>query len=935
MTARGFQTVCSRHLGDWNADGTLYRHVRTGMEVFHVDSKDGEYFFAYSFRTLPQDSSGVFHILEHTVLSGSRRYPVKDPFSILDAHSCNSYMNALTCPDRTLYPAASPVRKDFDNIFALYTDSVFRPLLRRQDFESEGIRVGREGFEGVVFNEMRGETSRKDSIVSSHSKRDLFEGSPYFFSSGGDVMAMTGLSYEEYRRTYERFYCPANCRLFIYGHDLDIGRILEDLDRDYLSSMDGGAPVADPVDPPHWDAPRRKEMTCQATGGDDKGEFVLSFLTSGRAWDGYDNIFVSVLADALLGGPSNPLYSALLECGLGDDLSDNSGMSADFDRIPFSVGMDGVDAADAPRLESFIMDSLERIAREGIGEDVIEAAIRRQEFLLQEVSGGIPNGLRMFFKCIRGWERGLDLGDVLDARSKLAGLRCDLEANPRLFEDWMLSQLVDNPHRLGLYVRPVADQAERQEGLLHDIWLSRRDRWHETDEEDEARSIDIPILTLDDIREEEASIRLDRISSNVLFEAEDTCGITYISHVTDLSDLDASSLVYAVLLSRLILIAGTLDHDAAAFHGRLRLESGGYYAYLETGRAVDGQVKAFFVITVKCLTRRTGTCLDLMAQWIHRLDIHDRKAIQDALNDIIGDYASYIEESGSSFASSLAGSSLTPSCSLAEKLMGIGCWQTLENLSVDECIAGLEHLMACFENRRRVTLHLCAQECDRQEMSDAAGAFIASYASNEDVDLDVVRTVEEGARRIWCPLPSSLAYNAIAMPSSPFLTRQQEAEGIFAQICSSTRLWELVRMEGGAYGAEASLDSMEEVFNVSTYRDPHVSWSFDAMRRAMEEVEITDETVDNCKMIRLGRLLRPLSPSQKATLSLRRYMYRIDDDMRRLRREYMRSVTCAEVEEARARLLSRFDDACMATLCSRSLFSKEGVALMQERSLPR
>ena len=502
MTARGFQAVCSRHLGDWNADGTLYRHVRTGMEVFHVDSKDGEYFFAYSFRTLPQDSSGVFHILEHTVLSGSRRYPVKDPFSILDAHSCNSYMNALTCPDRTLYPAASPVRKDFDNIFALYTDSVFRPLLRRQDFESEGIRVGREGFEGVVFNEMRGETSRKDSIVSSHSKRDLFEGSPYFFSSGGDVMAMTGLSYEEYRRTYERFYCPANCRLFIYGHDLDIGRILDDLDRDYLSGMDGGAPVADPVDPPHWDAPRSKEMTCQATGGDDKGEFVLSFLTSGRAWDGYDNIFVSVLVDALLGGPSNPLYSALLECGLGDDLSDNSGMSADFDRIPFSVGMDGVDAADAPRLESFIMDSLERIAREGIGEEVIEAAIRRQEFLLQEVSGGIPNGLRMFFKCIRGWERGLDLGDVLDARSKLARLRCDLEANPRLFEDWMLSQLVDNPHRLGLYVRPVADQAESQEGLLHDIWLSRRDRWHGADDEDEARSIDIPTLTLDDIRED-------------------------------------------------------------------------------------------------------------------------------------------------------------------------------------------------------------------------------------------------------------------------------------------------------------------------------------------------------------------------------------------------------------------------------------------------
>ena len=223
MARNGFETVYSRHLADWSADGTLYRHERTGMEVFHVDTSDSEYFLSHSFRTLPYDSTGVFHILEHTILSGSDRYPVKDPFSLLDAHSCNSYMNALTCPDRTLYPAASPVRRDFDNILDLYTDSVMRPLLRRQDFESEGIRVGRNGFEGVVFNEMRGDAWQKDSVVASRCRRDLFEGSPYFFSSGGDVVKMCSLTYEDYLDAYRRFYCPANCRLFVYGRDLDRG----------------------------------------------------------------------------------------------------------------------------------------------------------------------------------------------------------------------------------------------------------------------------------------------------------------------------------------------------------------------------------------------------------------------------------------------------------------------------------------------------------------------------------------------------------------------------------------------------------------------------------------------------------------------------------------------------------------------------------------
>ena len=226
----GFELTGEYCLKDYSARGFLYRHTRTGMQVFHVISDDSEYFFSYSFKTLPYDSSGVFHILEHTVLSGSRKYPVEDPFTIFEARSCNTYMNALTCPDRTLYPAASPVKKDFDNIFLLYTDSVFRPLLRRKDFESEGIRAGRNGFEGVVFNEMRGDANQTDSLVATHSKRDLFPGSPYFHSSGGDVREMVNLTYESYKEAYGKYYTPSNCRLFLYGKDIDIDEKLRFLD---------------------------------------------------------------------------------------------------------------------------------------------------------------------------------------------------------------------------------------------------------------------------------------------------------------------------------------------------------------------------------------------------------------------------------------------------------------------------------------------------------------------------------------------------------------------------------------------------------------------------------------------------------------------------------------------------------------------------------
>lgn len=934
MARNGFETVYSRHLADWSADGTLYRHERTGMEVFHVDTSDSEYFLSYSFRTLPYDSTGVFHILEHTILSGSDRYPVKDPFSLLDAHSCNSYMNALTCPDRTLYPAASPVRRDFDNILDLYTDSVMRPLLRRQDFESEGIRVGRNGFEGVVFNEMRGDAWQKDSVVASRCRRDLFEGSPYFFSSGGDVVKMCSLTYEDYLAAYRRFYCPANCRLFVYGRDLDVQAILDRLDGMYLSSMEAGEAVGDPALPPRWTSPRHESAAFQATGADDRGEFVVSFLTSSRSWKGYDNIFVSVLVDALLGGPSNPLYSALLECRLGEDLSEQSGMSADFDQIPFSVGLNGVEEKDVPALESFIMDTVAEIARDGIGEDIVEAAVRRQEFLLQEVSGGIPNGLRMFFKCIRGWERGLDIAQVLDSRSRLVELRRHLEDDGRLFEKWMQTELLDNPHRLSLYVRPEAELARCDEALIDEAWQRRKGEWHDVSDVHDERTIDMPRLGLDDIREEEAAIHVEHAAPGILFEAEETCGITYINHVVDLSDLDPDDLVYAIVLSRFILMAGTARRDAASFHGRLRLESGGYYAYLETGRAVDGHVKAFFVVTIKCLTSRTASCLELLDEWVHHLRCRDEAGVRDAINDILGDYASYIEESGSSFASSLAQASLTPSCSLGEKLMGIGCWHSLAGMSTARCIEGLERLMSLFSNRRRVTVHLCSRQEDRDEVVQAARSFLATCEVDTSVALRRTRMIEEGSRRIRYDLPSSVAYNALAFRSSPFLTREQEAESIYAQICSSTRLWEIARMGGGAYGAEASVDGMEETFVVTTYRDPHVAGGFDGMRRAMEETVLTQEALDNCRLIRLGRLLKPLSPAQKATLSLRRHMYGIDDDMRRLRRQYLKSMTLEEVLAAKDRFLSRLDDASLATLCSRQLFSKEGIEGMESRSLP-
>ena len=409
-----------------------------------------------------------------------------------------------------------------------------------------------------------------------------------------------------------------------------------------------------------------------------------------------------------------------------------------------------------------------------------------------------------------------------------------------------------------------------------------------------------------------------------------TSSITYISLIIDLSDKSSSELIPAVLLSRYILIAGLKGEDASVFHRRLRLESGGYYAYLETGRASDGEVKAFFVLRIKCLSRQSGICLELLSS----LNMEDEENCINAMNDIISDYESYVEESGSSYASSLASASLSPSCSLGEKLMGISFWQTLREMDSGDALEGMRNIYSCFCDRNRMTLHLTSQDNEKEHTLSEARSFMDHFTGREIFTGGYGKPVEEKSRAIFYNLSSSVAYNALALRSSALCTRDQEAESILAHIYSTTTLWNEIRSVNGAYGAEASLDSMEEIFVVATYRDPHIAASFDVMRSALEDVEITDEAVENCKMIRLGRLLKPLSPSQKANLCIRRHVYKISDGMRKQRREYMRSITTDEVRQAKERLLAAFDDASLATLAPLSLFRKEGLRAVDERQLP-
>ncbi|MGH0052108.1 MAG: insulinase family protein, partial [Sphaerochaetaceae bacterium] len=232
----GFQLVEITQLDEYGGTGYLFRHIETNMEIFQLINSDRERFFSYVFRTLPSNDCGIAHILEHSVLAGSQRYPVRDPFMTLLKGSTNTFMNAMTNPDKTLYPGASPLKKDFENLFRVYTDAVFAPLLREETFWQEGVRLVCEDenchYEGVVYNEMLGDSADHDSIVGKGSIRSLFPDTPYSFESGGNPEQIVRLDYKQFRSFYSQFYHPSNCKLFLYG-DLEVGEYLSFLDEEY------------------------------------------------------------------------------------------------------------------------------------------------------------------------------------------------------------------------------------------------------------------------------------------------------------------------------------------------------------------------------------------------------------------------------------------------------------------------------------------------------------------------------------------------------------------------------------------------------------------------------------------------------------------------------------------------------------------------------
>ncbi|MFA7118119.1 MAG: insulinase family protein [Sphaerochaetaceae bacterium] len=953
-TIHGFilQETCP--LADYQATGYRFVHILTGMEVCFVENKDTEQFFSYVFRTIPYDDSGVAHILEHSTLSGSQLYAVHDPFMTLEKGSTNTYMNAMTYPDKTVYLAASPLAKDFDNLFSVYSDAVFHPLLRKETFLQEGVRLikDKEGahFEGVVFNEMLGAWSDHDDILSRNSIRALFPNSCYQHDAGGDPCAIIGLDYERYLTFYKEHYHPSNCKLLVYG-DNDMGSILSRLDKGYLCNLTRQKEV--PAESPSYAWKQDHSVVFSSPAEEkskkDGGSIVLAWATT-FSKDNLEVVTLSVLVDLLLGDSSRPLYKALLDSGLGEDISPESGMVADYPQMPFMVGFKGIEKGKGEAVESLILSTLQSIVAKGIDKQAIAGCLKRERFKQQEISGSIPQGLRVMDRSLHGWMAGCGPFATMQVSSALDALDACLVSDPLYFEHWMEKHLLENHHRVLVSVIPDVSYLRNQretiaqralKALGEHPFLSQENeeflRFENTPDTFEHLQ-GIPHLTIGDLPCEikEDLYEMDTIAKcPVYIKTLFTNSVVYTNIALDLADFSTEELLLLPLYARVLQMTGIGKMDFSQVSIKLKQLTGGLGMNIDNGSDfIDGRSQAIFLIQLKTLPSDTSEAYSFLSMFFQEANVTDEKQIKAALVDIKGDYADNVMYSASNFACQAATSCFNASLMESELLGGLSQWLFLSRIG-DERIPQLAKDFKAIGHklfqRSRMRVQLCCESGFVNEGKDKLALFLQSFP----LGVDVVRVdrnhdflIQKGEQSMHAfLLPSNVSYCCYALHSDHSSTLNEVAQTLFGQILSTNDLWTSVRLKGGAYGVDSRTEVQENLFVFSTYRDPRIGGSFLDFVNMLEKYakeKVPKKEIENAQIIYIGSELKPLSPKAEALRSLRRILFHYTDAQRRIRRQQMLQVDEEVIQIAVRSLLEKAQEGqSRVVLCSSSMLKKE------------
>ncbi len=944
-------------LSEYRSEGTYLIHRKSGCRVYHVANEDEENLFCFAFRTPPEDSTGVAHIMEHTVLCGSEKFDIKDPFITLYRGSMNTYLNAGTGSDDTIFPAASVVEKDFFNLMMIYGDAVFFPLLKKEAFEQEGHHLefdeeGRLQRVGIVYNEMKGDYSSFDSVVSESSYCSLYETGPLRFDAGGDPAHIPELTYEQFRAFHETYYHPSNCRIFLYGN-IPMEKTLDFLDTHFLSRFDKREiPVSFPLQE-RWAEPRH--FSFPAPASDEDGEEEEDGATHSINWllEPVEKVreltALRVLSAILLGNSGAPLQMAIEQSDLGDDLSPVSGLDLALYETLFSVGIRGADKEEAQAFSDLVFSTLNKIVEEGLSEELIEGTFRRQEFREREVRGGIPFGYRLMHKSIRGWLHGLGPSDTLAFEKWIAVIREEAREKG-YFEGLIKKYLLDNTHRTHVTVYPDGELLARKEqevrrsldGIQENLSPEERAALEESNrklrlfqEKPDDPSV-VPCLHRDDIPRTIITIPSEKSAEGTrTFYRHDffTNGILYLDLFFPLSGLTDEEILWLPFFSQIFFELGMpgLGYDEAAREIALKL--GGLTASLEAGVPLGSdRLTAHLVIRTKMLKSQIGEGMELAERLLRGVDFSDSRRMGELLAELKNDYRSSFVPSGSSYAVSHTVRGFSPSTAMEELWYGIDQYYHLGGCKTDrESMVRLGRLFRSMKERIlqgvECVVNVTGDPGEGEPLRRRAVELLDRLPGKPGTGF-IAPPAVTGPFVEAFKIPSDVSYIGASLPGAMLGAREYSSQLILTHLLKSGYLWEEVRMKGGAYGASASLSGLDGYFTFSSYRDPQIQKTVEIFRRGLSEypAQLTREDLERALIGVVGKDLKPLAPLEKGILAVRRDMYNITDEIRQEKRDTLLSLGIEDIRRAAGELAARWEDLTLTVISGETLLNGASAA---------
>jgi len=955
---QGFETLSVDPLEEYRGTGIFLRHLSTGAEVYKVEAEDSENLFSFAFRTPPSNHSGVPHILEHSVLCGSEHYPLKDPFLVLLKGSAHTFLNAMTYPDKTVYPAASTVKADFINLMRVYGDAVFFPLLKKEAFEQEGHRLefdddGKLIRAGIVLNEMRGSYSSAESVAGDWTLRSLFPDSPYSWDSGGDPEFIPALSYESFKAFHEKYYHPSNVRIFLYG-DHNLAEVLSILDGEFLSRFSGREISSQIPVQPRWNEPKRMNALWPSAAGDpvkDKSTISLNWLL-GDTTDPEAVLSAQVLSFILLGHGGSPLQKAIIDSGLGEDLSPVSGLETDLRQMVFSAALRGTNPETRDDFENLVTGVLTQLVSDGLDSNLVEGALRSVEFRAREIRGGSPFGMRLMNRALRGWLHGRPPLESLLFDAPMKKLRQQIK--PGFFEGIIRRDLLENKHRSTVVVSPdpglqnrresgerrTLDELQKSMGNMDEVnaSLEKLDTFQDTPDspEDLAR---IPFLSRNDLPREVRVLPLEEgRSGDVSWFRHKTFtnGVNYLEMAFDMEGLHPDLQFWMPLLGRALTDVGLpgMAHDEVA--RELAMKTGSLGCSLEAAPVhpgAGGGVSRHLFLHLKALNSQWDEALNLTFRLLLSADFTDVSRIKDLLLELRNDFRSAIVPSGHIFASLRAASKHSLSSAWEDLWYGIEQLKFLQNAAEDEDGAlraskALLSIRECLIRKGNLSLVVTADPDDAGKALDSVLKMTESLKDGKPAEGGDSPLFRHETTAETLAVASAVSFSALSLPAPILGTREHAYSGLLAHILRTGFLWESIRMKGGAYGAFASLSGMEGTFTFSTYRDPQIVSSLSSFRKSLEWSiqDLDDRAVDMAVISSVGKELRPLSPGERGSIAFKRRIYGITDEIRQKRRFFQLSAEASELRGEAQKLLDSWDQRSVSVIAgSEALDDAAGV----------